>query len=130
MSSSAPTEDAKTWGEGSGQPSLRAFVLKHRFLSLSAAAVIVVLAAFTALGIATSSSAPLSDATTCARWSAARQTQQQAYAELYLREHGSLPGGATDTLSVQNEINNSCLAAFNSGDEQTVTLLQASRGDY
>lgn len=130
MSSSDATEDAKTWGDRSTQPSVRAFLLKHRFLSLSAAAVILVLAGFTALGIATSSSAPLSDTTTCTRWSSAHSAQQDAYAALYLREHGALPTGARDTLSVENEIDKSCIQAFSSDDEDRVTLLQATQGDY
>lgn len=112
------------------QLSLTAFLRQHRSLSLSLLALVAALVAVTALGIATSSSAPLNDTTTCARWSAAHQSQQMAYAQLYLQEHGSLPGGARDSLSVYNEINNSCLAAYNSGDEDTVTLLKASRGDY
>ena len=123
-------EDAKTWGDRSTQPSLRRFLLRHRFLSLSAAAVIVVLAGFTALGIATSHSAPLSDATTCTRWSSAHQGQQDAYAALYLREHAALPSGARDTLSVEGAIDKSCVQAFSSDDEDRVTLLQAAQGDY
>lgn len=129
-STSASTEGLKGWGDGYGQPSLRTFLLKHRFLGLSALAAILVLAGFTAAGIATSSSAPLSDATTCTRWSSAHQAEQDAYAALYLREHGSLPNGARDTLSVENAIDNSCLQAFSSSDEDRVTLLQAAHGDY
>jgi len=130
VSTSPSTEGGKTWGDRSGQPSLGAFLSKHRFLALSAAAAILLLAGFTAAGIATSSAAPLSDTTTCTRWSSAHQAQQDGYAALYLREHGSLRNGARDTLSVENVIDNSCLQAFSSDVEDQVTLLQAAHGDW
>ena len=103
----------------------RALFARHKLLGLGAAALLVLLLAIIVGGILSSSTAVVNDASTCATWAAANQTQQQRYAERYVREHGPLPGGATAPASVVAVISNGCNDAFSNDVEDSVTVLQA-----
>jgi hypothetical protein len=69
----------------------------------------------------------VSDATTCAEWSSASQGQQDAYARLYRREHGPVPGRPAGAVSVVAAINTGCMQAFGNDVEDKVDVVQAIR---
>ena len=108
----------------------RALIARHRRLSLSVLAIIVVMVALLVAGIAGSNAGAVSDASTCSAWSSANQGQQQAYAGLYVREHGALPGGATSTASVAAAIDKGCMQAFGSDAADLVNVYQAINRQY
>lgn len=103
----------------------RALVARHKAVAIGTLAVVVLLIAFTVAGIASSGQLVVSDASTCTAWSSANYTQQRAYAARYVREHGSLPGGARDAASVLAAIDNGCDQAFSNDVQDTITVVQA-----
>lgn len=73
---------------------------------------------------------PVSDSTTCTQWGSANQAQQAAYARLYVREHGTLRGGATSPGSVIAAINAGCAQAYGDDVSDTTTVVQAISGTF
>jgi len=67
----------------------------------------------------------VTDSTTCTTWGSTNQTQERAYALLYVREHGPFPSGARDPASVVAAINNGCGEAYVNDVEDNVTVVQA-----
>jgi hypothetical protein len=67
----------------------------------------------------------VSYSTTCTEWGSANYTQQRAYAVRYVREHGSLSGGAVDPASVVAAINAGCTQAYASDVQDNITIVQA-----
>jgi hypothetical protein len=72
----------------------------------------------------------VTDSTSCATWGAANQLQQEAYARLYVKEHGPLQSGATSPTSIEDAINRGCTAAFGFDEADTVDVIQAVKGQY
>lgn len=108
----------------------RALIARHRRLSIAAVAVFVVMVVTIVLGITGSSRGAVSDTTSCSGWGSANQNQQQAFAALYIREHGALPSGATDLASVEAAINKGCMQAYGSDVADTVNVYQAINKQY
>ncbi|MEA2147975.1 MAG: hypothetical protein QOG59_3562 [Solirubrobacteraceae bacterium] len=119
--SASPTGEAWT---------TRALIARHKRMSLSALAIVVVMVALLVAGIAGSNAGAVSDTSTCSAWSSANQGQQQAYAGLYIREHGALPGGGTSAASVAAAINKGCMQAFGSDAADLVNVYQAINRQY
>jgi hypothetical protein len=92
---------------------------------MGALALLIAMLAFFALEILGPRAGPVSDSTSCSQWSSANQAQQSAYARLYVKEHGSLRGGARDAASVLAAINTGCMQAFGSDVPDTVNVVQA-----
>ena len=109
---------------------LRGLAADNRALSFGALAVLVALAAMIVLAAVQSGAWGVTDSTACSRWASANQSQQAAYARLYVREHGTLPSGARDATSVEDAINFGCTEAFSFDEADTVTVLQAIRRQY
>jgi hypothetical protein len=103
----------------------RALFARHKVIGISAIVGLLVLLAIIVGGILASSSVVVNDSSTCATWSSANQTQQQAYAQRYLRKHGSLPGGARTAADVVAAVNTGCTDAFDNDTQDTITLAQA-----
>jgi hypothetical protein len=72
----------------------------------------------------------VSDSTSCSQWGSVTDNEQAAYARLYLREHRVLPDGATGVANVEYAINFGCVQAYGSDEEDSVSVLQAIRGQY
>jgi hypothetical protein len=108
----------------------RALIARHRGLTLSLLAIVVVMLALLAAGIAGSSAGAVSDTSTCSAWSSANQDQQRAYATLYVREHGPLPSGAASAASVEAAINKGCMQAFGSDAADLVNVVQSINRQY
>jgi hypothetical protein len=100
---------------------------RHKVLGICAVALIVLLIAIILGGILASGAVVVTDASTCATWSAAKQTEQQAYAKRYVREHGALPDGARSPASVAAAVDAGCTQAFTNDTEDDVTVVQAIR---
>ena len=71
----------------------------------------------------------ISDSTPCSVWSSATGNQRDAYAALYLREHGVAPGGAGQ-VTVEADIDYGCEMAYGFDESDTVNVLQAIRHQY
>jgi hypothetical protein len=68
----------------------------------------------------------VTDSTTCAQWGSTNVTAQEAYAALYIKEHGRVaaawgPAGQ----GVINAINAGCYEAFGEDVSDTATVVQA-----
>lgn len=72
----------------------------------------------------------VTDATTCAQWGSANQDRQNAYARLYIREHGVLAAAGTSPASVITAINNGCVQAFGEDVDDSTTVVQAISGNF
>ena len=121
--------------EGTASPTgevwtTRALIARHKRLSLSVLAIVLVMVVLLVAGIAGSNAGAVSDSSTCSAWSSANQGQQQAYAGLYIREHGALAGGATSAASVEAAINKGCMQAFGSDAADLVNVYQAINRQY
>ena len=122
---SSSTERAEPTGQALDTWTARTLFARHKAVAIATLALLVLLIAFTASGILTSSAVVVSDSSTCATWSSANYTQQYAYAGLYLREHGSLPSGATDMRSVLAAIDAGCTQSFANDVQDNITVVQA-----
>lgn len=100
----------------------------NRALSIGVLALLVAMAAAILVGLLGAGTTTVSDATPCTGWSNANQAKQNAYARLYVREHGPLPSGASDPASVTAAINKGCEQAYVSDVEDTVNVVQAITG--
>lgn len=121
--------------EGTGSPggeawTTRALIGRHKRLFLSVLAGVLVMLVLLVAGIASSDAGAVSDSSTCSAWSSANQGQQQAYAGLYVREHGALAGGPTSVASVEAAINKGCMQAFGSDAADLVNVYQAINRQY
>jgi hypothetical protein len=104
---------------------LRRLFARHRTIGIGALALLVLLVAFTLVGVLAAGSVVVSDSTTCTEWGSANYTQQRAYARRYLGEHGSLPGGVRDPASVVVAIDNGCTQAYANDVQDNTTIVQA-----
>jgi hypothetical protein len=123
----SPAETVAPLGPAAEHLSARALIARYRGLSLVAAALLALLVAMFVAALLRSGPAAVSDATTCAQWSSASQAQQDAYAGLYQREHGPVPGGPAGATSVRAAINTGCMQAFANDVEESVNVVQAIR---
>jgi hypothetical protein len=123
----SPAHTVVPLGPAGEHLSIRALIRRYRGLSLVVAALLVLLVAMFLAALLHSGRGSVSDATTCAQWSSASQGQQEAYAGLYLREHGHVPGGPAGATSVVAAINRGCMQAFGNDVEDSVNVVQAIR---
>jgi hypothetical protein len=103
----------------------RALFARHKVLGICAVALVVLLIAIILGGILASSTVVVNDSSTCATWSSAKQTEQQAYGRRYVREHGALSGGSGSPAGVVAAIDAGCTQAFDNDAEEDVTVVQA-----
>jgi hypothetical protein len=72
-----------------------------------------------------------SDSTTCTQWSSTNVNGQDAYARLYVKEHGSVAAGwGPAPQGVINAINAGCYQAFGEGVDDQATVVQAISRDF
>ena len=114
-----------------GQPwTIRGLISAHRLVALAAAAVIALMAAMIAVAAFGPRAGAVTDATTCAQWGSANQNRQNAYARLYISEHGVLAAAGTSPASVITAINNGCVQAFGEDVDDSTTVVQAISGNF
>ena len=109
---------------------LRSLIAHHKWFARSALAVLVILVVMFLVAVLGPKAGAVTDSTSCSQWGSSNQNEQAAYARLYVREHGPLSGGATSVAAVESGINNGCLAAYSSDEEDTVSVLKSIRKEY
>jgi len=105
---------------------IRGLIASHRVASLVIAALCVVtVASFVLIALGPKAGA-VTDSTTCAQWGSTNVNQQDAYARLYVREHGPVsPRWGPAPTGVINAINAGCYQAFGEDVSDTATVVQA-----
>lgn len=123
MSGSAPATATDRHAE---LLTIRGLVAGHRWAALVAAAVCALLVAMFLVAVFGAKAGPVTDGTLCMQWGSTNLDRQNAYARLYLKEHGPIRGSGTSPVaSVINAINDGCLQAFNDDVEESTTVVQA-----
>ena len=109
----------KTW-------TIRGQLAAHPAAALGAAAVAAILVAMIVVAALGAKGGAVSDATSCTQWGSANVNKQDAYASLYVSEHGSVsPRWGPAPTGVINAINAGCAQAFGEGVSDSVTVVQA-----
>ncbi len=112
-------------------PPLRVLVRRHKAAVAIAAAIVLVLVGLTAVtAVSGSSSAALTDSTSCSEWTSAPAAQQSAYAQLYVNEHGVPASGTLDAGTVEAEINGGCSRAAYLGEADEITVAAAIKHQF
>ncbi len=121
--SSGPSTTEPSW-------TIRGLFREHKLGAYGLTAVLVVMLALIIVPFLASGSAAVSDATTCTQWGSSNQSQQAAYARLYISEHG--PGGRAGNTpaGVIAAINNGCMQAYTDDVSDNVTVVQAISGNF
>ncbi|HEY2160077.1 MAG TPA: hypothetical protein VGH24_02125 [Solirubrobacteraceae bacterium] len=123
MSTSGPGTPTDDLGV---QWTIRGLIAGHKQASLGAAVVIALLVAMVVVPALGAKGGVVSDSTSCTQWGSANVDQQDAYARLYISEHGSVsPRWGQPPASVINAINAGCTQAFGENVSDSATVLQA-----
>lgn len=127
MSTRAPAtrtgQDAELW-------TVRGLIAKYKGAALVAAAACALMLAIALVAIFGAKAGAVSDSTTCTTWGSANQDQQNAYARLYVKEHGALRGVGTAPARVISAINIRCLQAYNEDVSDSTTVVRAIAGTF
>jgi hypothetical protein len=109
----------------------RSLIASHKAASLVIAALCAVTVAVLALVVLGPKAGAVTDSTTCAQWSSANVNTQDAYARLYVKEHGAVsPRWGPVPVGVINAINAGCYQAFGEDVSDTATVVQAISRDF
>lgn len=111
-------------------PTLRGLMREHKRVSAGVLVTILALLAIVLISDLGTRVSRISDSTTCSVWGSAKQSKRDAYAALYVKEHGALPSGASDPGTIEGAIDNGCTMAYGFDEADTVTVLQAVKGEY
>jgi hypothetical protein len=107
-------------------PSVKAIILRHKAASAAAVVIALVLVGVMAAAALPSAKAgALADSSTCSAWQSASQTQQAAYAHLYVTEHRSPVSGGLGAADVERSINSACNHAAYLGEADDISLVAA-----
>lgn len=110
---------------------MRSLIASHKV----AAAVMAILCAavvavFLLIGFGPKAGA-VTDSSTCDQWGSTNVNAQNAYARLYIREHGRVsPGWGPPQQGVINAINAGCYQAFGEDVSDKATVVQAISRDF
>ena len=116
---------------GSAPWTVRGLIASHKVASLLAATLCAVTVAIFALLFFGPKGGAVTDSTTCAQWGSTNVNRQDAYATLYVREHGSVsPRWGPAPTGVINAINAGCYQAFGEDVSDTATVVQAISRDF
>ena|SRR5947209_553931 len=117
-------------GERFEPPTIRGLARAHK---RATAAVLGILLTFLAIVLVSDLGSRVSrvtDSTSCSVWGSAPQPERDAYAALYVTEHGPLPSGASDAGTIGGVIDDGCTQAYGFDEADTVTVLEAVRKQY
>jgi hypothetical protein len=118
-STSQPREGFELW-------SVRSQISRHKLAALVVAAVCVFTVAILAMTALGAKAGAVTDRTTCDQWGSTNVDGQNAYARLYISEHGHVsPRWGPGTVGVINAINAGCDQAFGEDVDNTATVVQA-----
>lgn len=120
------TSDSPTQRGGVELWTIRGLIAKHKVGTLVVAGLIVLLVIpFVIVGLGSKGGA-VTDSTTCDQWGSTNVNGQNAYARLYIREHGRVSSRwGPGTAGVINAINAGCYQAFGEDVDNTATVVQA-----
>ena len=105
---------------------LRSLIASHKMASSVIAAVCAATVAVLLLVALGPKAGAVRDSTTCAQWGSTNVTAQEAYARLYIREHGPVSAAwGPKGQGVINAINAGCYEAFGEDVSDTATVVQA-----
>ena len=105
---------------------IRGLIATHKAVALGVAAVIAAMVAMILVAALGAKGGSVSDATTCTQWGSANVNQQNAYARLYVNEHGPVsPRWGPPPTGVINAINAGCAQAFGEDVSDSATVVQA-----
>jgi hypothetical protein len=105
---------------------VRGLIASHKIASLVIAALCAGTVAVLLLVALGPKAGAVTDRTTCAQWGSTNVTSQEAYARLYIREHGRVSAGwGPAGQGVINAINAGCYEAFGEDVSDTATVVQA-----
>ncbi len=105
---------------------IRGLIASHKIASLVIAALCAVTVAVLLLVTLGPKAGAVTDSTTCAQWGSTNVNAQDAYARLYVREHGPVSAGwGPSPAGVVNAINAGCYQAFGEDVSDTATVVQA-----
>jgi hypothetical protein len=105
---------------------MRGLIASHKLTSLIIAAMFAVSVGFFVLIVLGPKAGAATDSTTCAQWGSTNVNGQDAYARLYVREHGPVsPRWGPMPVGVINAINAGCYQAFGEGVSDNATVVQA-----
>lgn len=103
----------------------------HRRASLVIAALLVLAVAYFALIAIGPKAGAVTDRTTCEQWASTNVDGQDAYAKLYVSEHGNVsPRWGPAPTGVINAINAGCYQAYGEDVADTTTVVQAISRDF
>ena len=110
---------------------VRGLLASHKVASLIIAALCAsTLAVFVLVALGPKAGA-VSDRTTCAQWGSTNVNAQEAYARLYVKNHGTVAAGwGPAPQGVINAINAGCYEAFGEGVDDQATVVQAISRDF
>ena len=110
---------------------LRGLIVSHKAASLVVAALCAVTVAVFALVFFGPRGGAVTDRTTCAQWGSTNVNRQDAYARLYVKEHGPVsPDWGPAPTGVINAVNAGCYQAFGEDVSDTATVVQAISRDF
>ncbi len=109
---------------------VRGLIAGHRTAALLTAAAFAVMVALIVIAMLGGKQQAVTDATTCTEWGSANVDQQHTYAQLYVREHGSIPRWGTAPAMVIGAINAGCFQAYGDDVDDTTSVVQAISGDF
>jgi hypothetical protein len=117
--SATQTSDFVPW-------TLRGLIASHKLASLVIACVCAVTVATFLLVALGPKAGAVTDSTTCAQWGSTNVKAQDAYARLYVSEHGPVSSAwGPAPVGVINAINAGCYQAFGEDVSDTATVVQA-----
>lgn len=111
-------------------PSLWRLLMANKPLTGGLLAILVALVAIIVISDFTARVSKITDSTPCSVWGSANQTKRDAYAALYVKQHGPLPSGASDPATIEGVIDNGCTQAYGFDEADTVTVLESIRHQY
>jgi hypothetical protein len=105
---------------------LRGLIADHKQATLGVVVVLALLVATIVVPALGAKGGAVTDSTSCTQWGSANVDQQDAYARLYVREHGQVsPRWGEPPASVINAINAGCTQAFGENVSDSATVTQA-----
>jgi hypothetical protein len=111
-------------------PTILGLARAHKRATAAVVATLLALAAIVLVSDLGSRVSRVSDSTPCSVWGSAPQSERDAYAALYVKEHGPLPSGASDAGTIEGVIDDGCTQAYGFDEADTVTVLEAARKQY
>jgi hypothetical protein len=109
---------------------IRGLIAGHKWVAVAAGAACALLIAMILVAVFGAKAGAVTDSTTCTQWGSANQSQQNAYARLYVKEHGAVRGVGASPASVISALNINCLNAYNEDVSDSTTVVQAISGNF